>query len=124
MELDNKDKKLLEILQKNSRESLTILAKEINLSIDSTHKRLKKLQESGIIVKYSVFIDPKKLGYDLVANIQIKLQNINEEELNKFIAYLRANKNAIELITTLGDYDLTCVLIAKNTEELDKSLEI
>ena len=118
-ELDKKDKKLLEILQYNGRASLTVLAKSLSLSIDSTHKRLKKLLASGIIARIGTFIDPKALGYDLVANVQIKLHNISEEQLNKFIAYLQAHKNVIELITTLGDYDITCVLIAKNTEELE-----
>ncbi|MBI2670665.1 Lrp/AsnC family transcriptional regulator [Candidatus Woesearchaeota archaeon] len=119
MQLDDKNKLLLEILQKNSRESLTNIAKALKLSIDSTHKRIKKLYEKGIIVKFSIFINPKTLGYDLVANIQVKLQNISEEELNKFISFLTHHKNVIELISILGEYDLTLVIIAKNTEELE-----
>ncbi|MBS3174383.1 Lrp/AsnC family transcriptional regulator [Candidatus Woesearchaeota archaeon] len=120
MEIDNKDKQLLEILQVDGRKSLTELAKAIKLSIDSTHKRIKKLKEKGIVNRFGIFINPKALGYDLVTNIQIKLQNINEEELNRFIAFLKQHKNIIELITTLGDYDLTCVIIAKNTQELEE----
>lgn len=119
MHLDKRDKMLLELLQKNGRESLTNLAKALNLSIDSTHKRIKKLQAGGIIHRFGVFIDPKALGYDLVANVQIKLHNITEEELNKFVSFLMSHKNVIELITTLGEYDITCVIIAKNTEELE-----
>ena len=120
MEIDNKDKQLLEILQVDGRKSLTELAKAIKLSIDSTYKRIKKLKEKGIVNRFRIFINPKALGYDLVTNIQIKLQNINEEELNRFIAFLKQHKNIIELITTLGDYDLTCVIIAKNTQELEE----
>jgi len=120
VEIDNKDKQLLEILQVDGRKSLTELAKAIKLSIDSTHKRIKKLKEKGIVNRFGIFINPKALGYDLVTNIQIKLQNINEEELNRFIAFLKQHKNIIELITTLGDYDLTCVIIAKNTQELEE----
>ncbi len=119
MELDKKDKLLLELLQKNARESLTNLAKAVNLSIDSTNKRIKKLKDLGIISKFGVFINPKALGYDLVANVQIKLHNINEEILNKFIAFLKSHNNVVELITILGDYDITCVIIAKNTEEFE-----
>tara|TARA_Y100000310_G_C20643428_1_gene795243 strand:- start:342 stop:794 length:453 start_codon:yes stop_codon:yes gene_type:complete len=117
--MDKKDKQLLTLLQKNSRESLTKLSKSINLSIDSTHKRIKKLQEKGVIGRFSIFIDPKAMGYDLVANTQIKLKNISEKELNTFLAHLKAHNNVIELITTLGEYDITCVIIAKNTEELE-----
>lgn len=119
MALDDKDKLLLEILQRNGRESLTNIAKAVKLSIDSTHKRIKKLNKNGIIARFGIFIDPKALGYDLVANIQIKLQNITEEELNKFISFLTHHKNVIELISILGEYDLTLVIIAKNTEEYE-----
>jgi len=118
-ELDSKDKQLLGLLQKNSREQLKILARQIGLSIDSTKKRIEKLKKAGIIAKLGAFIDPKAVGYDLVANVQIKLQNISEEELAKFISYLKAHRNVTTLITTLGDFDITCVLIAKNTEEMD-----
>ncbi len=119
MALDAKNKKLLGLLQENSRESLTVIAKALNLSIDSTHKRLKKLLNSGII-SLGIYPDPKKLGYELIANIQIKLNNISEEEMNKFISFLKAHPRVIELISILGDYDLTCVLIAKNTEDLEE----
>ena len=120
MHLDKKDKRLLILLQENSRESLTTLAKDIGLSIDSTKKRIEKLKKSGIIHRFGIFIDPKALGYDLVANVQIKLQNISEEQLNKFIASLVAHNNVIDLHTTLGHFDVTCVYIAKNTKELEK----
>jgi len=119
MELDNRDRLLLNLLQKNSRESLTGLAKALKLSLDSTHKRIKKLHEKGIISRFSIFIDPKVLGFDLVANVSIKLHNISDEQLNKFIGFLKEHKNVIELITTLGEYDITCVFIARNTEELE-----
>jgi len=120
MKLDERDMQLLNLLQKNSRQSLTSLAKSIGLSIDSTHKRLKKLTNAGIIDRFGIFLNPKKLGYDLVANVQIKLHNINEEELVQFIGFLKAHKNVTELISTLGDYDLTCVIISKSTEELEQ----
>lgn len=119
IKLDKRDKKLLSLLQENGRESLTKLANALELSIDSTHKRIKKLRASGVISKFGIFIDPKILGYDLIANVQIKLHNIGEKELNKFINYLKNYHNVIELISTLGEYDLTCVLIAENTENLE-----
>ena len=120
MELDKRDKQLLTLLQENGRASLTELSRALNLSIDSTHKRLKKLKVSGIIDRFGIFINPKVLGFDLVANVQIKLHNISEKELDDFTSYLKGHQNVVELITTLGDYDVTCVIIAKNTEELEE----
>ena len=117
--MDKKDKQLLMLLQENSRESLTNLAKKINLSIDSTHKRLKKLHNSGIINRYGIFINPKVLQYDLVVDIKIKLHNVTEEKIKELIQHLVNHPNCIELISISGDFDLTCVLIAKDTKELN-----
>jgi len=117
--MDDKDRQLLMLLQKNGRESLTIIAKKINLSIDSTHKRIKKLLELGVIDRFGVFINPKNIGYDIVVDVKIKLHNVTELEVKEIISHLKKHPNCIELISVSGDFDLTCVLIAKNTKELN-----
>jgi DNA-binding Lrp family transcriptional regulator len=118
MELDGRDQKLIGLLQENGRAQLTALAKALNLSIDSTHKRLKRLIANKVIY-IRAQVAPKTIGFDLIANVQIKLSNVSDEELNRFIAYLRSHPNVTELISILGDYDITCVFIAKNTEQLE-----
>lgn len=118
--LDKRDRKLLKMLQENSRASLTELSRKLDLSIDSTHKRMKKLQTSGVIDKFGIFVNPKVLGFDLVANVSIKLHNISEKELEEFIEHLKKHSNVIELISTLGEYDLTCVIIAESTANLEE----
>lgn len=117
--MDKKDEKLLELLQINSREQLKTLSQKIGLSIDSTKKRIEKLKREGIITQFSIFIDPQALGYELIVNVQIKLHNFNQDDLNRMIAYLKTHSQVIELISISGDYDLTCVIIAKNTKDLD-----
>ena len=102
--MDKKDKQLLMMLQENSRESLTNLAKKVNLSIDSTHKRLNKLINSGVVNRFGAFINPKVLGYDLVVDVKIKLHNVTEQELKSIINYLTKHPNCIELISVSGDF--------------------
>src|SRR3989344_8321135 len=85
--LDEKDRKILMILQKNGREQLTIIAKKVNLSIDSVHKRIKEMQNKKIF-STGVFIEPRAIGFPLVADIKIKLKNITKDEKEKFINYL------------------------------------
>ena len=117
--LDEKDKKILMVLQENGREQLTVIARKVNLSIDSTHKRIKEMQKKGIFVA-GIFVEPRAIGFPLVADIKIKLKNITEEEKEGLINYLIKHKRVIDLLSLMGDYDLTCVLIAKDTNELDK----
>ena len=117
--LDEKDKKILMILQENGREQLTNIAKKVNLSIDSVHKRIKEMQRKGIF-ESGIFIEPRAIGFPLIADIKIKLQNITEKQKEQFINYLKGHKRVIELLSVMGDFDLTCVLIAKDTNELDE----
>ncbi len=119
IQLDEKDKQILNLLQKDGRMTLKEIGKAVNLSIDSTHKRLKKLVESKV-VHVGAFIDPKLIGYEIVANVNIKIGNASEDEHKAFIDYLVKSPHTIEVISTLGQYDLVIVFIAKTTEELEK----
>lgn len=117
--LDEKDRKILMILQKDGRESLTIIAKKVNLSIDSVHKRIKEMKRKGVF-SAGIFIDPRVIGFPLVADIKIKLRNITERQKESFIEHLTDHPRVIELLSIMGDFDLTLVLIAEDTDELDR----
>ena len=117
--LDDKDKKILKILQENGREQLNKIAKKVGLSIDSTHKRIKVMIEKGIFYP-TILIDPQAIGFPLIADIKIKLKNVTEKALGEFIAYLKKYPRCTELLSITGDYDFTIVLIAKDGNELEK----
>lgn len=116
--LDDKDKKILMILQKDGRTQLKEIAKEVDLSIDSVHKRIKEMQRKEIFAA-TILIDPRAIGYPLIADIKIKLKNVSEEERQKFIKFLQGYDRCVELLSVMGDYDFTCVLIAKDSNELE-----
>ncbi len=118
--LDDKDKKILMILQENGREQLKSIAGKVNLSIDSVHKRIKEMRKKGIFHS-GIFINPRVIGFPLIIDIKIKLRNINDDKKKKFIDYLVCHPKIIELLSIMGDFDLTCVIIAKDTKELDET---
>src|SRR3989344_2488557 len=117
--LDDKDRQILMILQENGRESLTSIAKKVKLSIDSVNNRMKSMQEKEVFYP-RIQINPRVIGFPLIADIKIKLKNITEKDREGFIAYLNSHPRVIELLTVMGDFDFTWVLIAKDTNELDK----
>lgn len=71
--VDNTDLKLLEILKENSRLSFADLGRKINLSPSSVRERVQKMEDEGVIKKYDIEIDNKKIGYDLEAFILVKV---------------------------------------------------
>jgi DNA-binding Lrp family transcriptional regulator len=122
--LDQKDKQIIDILQINSRISLTELSKKIKLSIDASHKRLKKLIKEEIIFP-TILVDPRKIGYPITMDVKIKLKDIDKETYNQFIAHLVKHPNFIAVFSASGDYDITAPIIAKNYAQLNEiSLEV
>ena len=69
--LDEIDKKIINILKINARESASSIAESINLSIPATSDRIKKLEDSKIIKGYYAEIDSRKIGLNLSALITI-----------------------------------------------------
>jgi len=70
--LDPTDRKLIELLRLDSRTSIKNLAKSVGLSAPSVSERIQRLQERGVIRRFTVDIDPVSLGYDLQALVRIK----------------------------------------------------
>ena len=107
------------VLQRNGRAQLKEISKKVNLSIDSVHKRIKEMIRKQIFTP-TILIDPRAIGYPLITDIKIKLKNVSEEEREKFIKYLQKHNRCIELLSVIGDFDFTCVLIAKDSNELEQ----
>ena len=61
--LDDKDKRILNLLQENSRLSYTEIANELKISEATVRYRVKKLTDAGIISKFTVLLDPRKIGF-------------------------------------------------------------
>ena len=117
--LDEKDKKILMTLQDDGRIQLKEISRKVGLSIDSVHKRIKEMARKEIF-KSTILIDPRAIGYPLIADIKIKLKNISQEQRDKFIKYLQGHERCTELLAVMGDFDFTCVLIAKDSNELEE----
>jgi len=116
IKFDEKNCKILELLQKDCRISLTDIAKKIGLSVDSTKKRIDKL--NGEIFFPKIQLRPRHFGYNNVVDVRIKLHNYTEKELNEFIEYLKSNPYIVEIISTAGQWNLSLVLIAKDAMDL------
>ncbi len=119
MKLDEKDVKIISILARNGREKVTKIAREINLSIDATNKRIKKMVESGVF-DFGIYLYPQKIGYNITTNNLVKLHNFSREEYDRFIEYLVKHPRVTTLLTLAGDYDLNIVIMAKNSDELQE----
>lgn len=73
--LDDTDRKILKFLVKNARMPYLEIARECNISGAAIHQRIKKLEDSGVILGSRMTVNPKMLGFDVCAFISIRIQD-------------------------------------------------
>jgi Lrp/AsnC family leucine-responsive transcriptional regulator len=117
MNLDTIDSKILEVLQDNSRVSISDLSKRVNLSLSAVSERLKKLEASGIIEKYTVILDSKALGKELTVLMHISLENPRDTE--EFFDIVGRENEILECHYVTGEYDYILRITTKNTATLE-----
>lgn len=143
MKLDEIDVMILSELQKNSRLSIRELSKHINLSPPSVSERVKRLEDIGIIEKYTIKINKKKLGFPIDCIIKITMRNGEYEKFKIFIkdypksewCYRIAGDGCFlvklcvsdlseveEFISEISSYALTSTIVAFSPVEIDDDI--
>lgn len=103
--MDTINKKILAKLQENGRISLTALADHVGLSVSPCQRRLKQLEQEGIISGYHAEIVPKKLGLNFSAIVFVKMRNNSGDNIHEFEQALRNIPEIIQAQSLLGDPD-------------------
>lgn len=85
-DLDRFDQAILTTLAEDGRISITDLAKRIGLSKSPTQARLRRLEESGVVLGYRAMLNPIRLGLDHVAFVEVRLTDTREKALTAFNA--------------------------------------
>ncbi len=111
IKLDNTDKKILEILQRNAKITNAQLSQEIGLSPAPTLERVKKLENSGIIQSYHAKLDPNKIGLGVSTFVMVSLKGHNKENIEKFVSRIDLIPEIVEChhVTGSGDFILKII---------------
>lgn len=70
--MDKTDSTILSILKENSRASASDISKQVSLSVPAVTERIRKLEQTGVIEKYTIRVNPGASGYNLLAFILVK----------------------------------------------------
>jgi len=82
--LDATDRHLLRLLQKNNRRSLRKLAQELGISAPTCMRRMRRLESSGIIRAHAALVSPRRIGFAVMAFVEVILVNASGEEMAAF----------------------------------------
>jgi len=113
MKLDRYDKKILEVLQAEGRIHNQDLADRIGLSASPCLRRVRALEESGLILGYRAMLDARKLGLTLMALIHISMDVHTPERFGHFEAAVAVLPEVLECLLITGqdaDYQLKVVV--------------
>jgi DNA-binding Lrp family transcriptional regulator len=117
MKLDEKNCKILDLLQTDCRMSLTKIAQEVNLSVDSVKKRINKMIANNIFYP-KIQLRPRNFGFNNIVDVKMKLRNHTMDDMRNFTDYLKKHSRVAEIFAVSGNWDYSIVLIAKNGEDL------
>ncbi len=113
MTLDRYDRRILELLQEHGRLSNQELADQIGLSASPCLRRVRTLEESGLITGYRAMVDAKKLGLTLTAIVHISMDRHTPERFANFEAKISALPEVLECLLITGqeaDYQLKVIV--------------
>lgn len=115
--MDQVDISILKCLKENAREKSSNIGKEINLSVSAVIERIRKLEISGVIKKYTVELDQKQIGNDMAAYIEVRLDHPKYYE--EFTNVIKNSENIISGCYITGDFDFLLKVMAGSSEELE-----
>ena len=119
-EIDETDKKIINIMIDDSRLSYREIAKKVGVSVATIMHRVKRLEKERVIKKYTADIDYEKLGYDIVAIIEIKIAKGKLALIEKKIS---ASENVLACYDITGDFDAQIITRFRNRRGLDRFLK-
>ncbi len=105
VELDEKDRAILRLLQDNAKITVREIAAKIHLSTTPVHERIRRLEETGVIRQYATLLDHSKVRKGLLAICYVSLKEHNKKSGAKFIKTMQEMPEVLECYIIAGEFD-------------------
>ena len=118
--LDETDRRILSVLQRDARTSMRKISEEVGVSLGTVSNRVRKLEEAGVVLGYTVLLDPEKIGWDLNVVIGLRIQKGRLIEIQEKIA---KDPRVYGVYDVTGDFDSMVVARARDRSDLDELIK-
>ncbi len=119
---DRHDIQILERLQIDASLSNQELAESVGLSVSPCWRRVKRMEESGVITGYVAMVDHKSLGLPIMAFAHISLDDHHTECTDTFDAFVQATPRVLECCSLSGQYDYLLRIVSSSMEDYERFL--
>lgn len=121
--LGSKDRRILAELQRDSRLTIQELADKVGMSSSATWRRVKSLEEDGIIDRYAVIVNPKKAGFGLTSMVHVSLARHEQANVDHFIREVLQHPEVLECFATSGEADFHLRVVVENIDAYNTFLD-
>jgi len=119
---DKLDMAILRLLMQDSRKTLNEIGADVGLSSTACWTRIKRLETEGVIRRYTVDVNPARLGYRDSVIVQLTLESHTDETLYEFGRILAEIPEVMEAYLVSGDYDYYIRLAVRDTRDYERLL--
>ena len=120
IELDRIDCRILQLLQADGRLSNVELAAKIALSPSPCLRRLKRLEEAGVIQRYAAVVEPAKVGLGLLAFVRISLEKRGRNAIDAFRRVVQEWPEVMDSYVMTGDMDFLLKILVEDLEHFSR----
>ena len=121
--VSKKDRAILAELQRDSRLTMQQLAEKVGMSSSACWRRVRSLEESGVIDRYAVIVNPAKAGFALSSMTQVSLARHEERSVENFVTEVLRHPEVLECFATSGEADFHLRVVVEDIEAYNKFLD-
>ena len=123
MTLDRKDRAILKALQQDSRLTMQQLARLTGMSSSACWRRVRSLEEAGVIARYAVLVDPRKAGFSLTSMTLVSLARHEEKNVETFVKEVARHPEVLECFATSGEADFHLRVVVEDMDAYNRFLD-
>jgi Lrp/AsnC family transcriptional regulator, leucine-responsive regulatory protein len=114
--LDEKDRLILKLLQENAKMTVREIAVKVHLSTTPVHERIKRMEDSGVILKYATLVNHSKVKRGLMVICYVSLKEHNKKSGAKFIKTINEMNEVIECYNISGEFDFMLKVVVESMD--------
>lgn len=114
--LDSKDKAILRLLQSDAKMTVREIAEKVHLSTTPVHERIKRMEETGVILQYATLLNHSRIRKGLMAVCYVSLKEHNKKSGSRFIKTINDLPEVIECLIISGEFDFMLRVAVENMD--------
>lgn len=117
------DRRILAVLQEDSRSTMQQLAERAGMSSSACWRRVRALEESGVIDRYTVLVNPRKAGFALSSMTLVSLVRHEQKHVENFVREVQRHPEVLECFATSGEADYHLRVVAEDIDAYNRFLD-